>query len=656
MAQRVNASYSLAALIALIVGALNASRADLPIVLDGKPAAVIVTPDRPTAVVRYAAEELAVHIEKATGARLDVTIESKVPAGALNRLFLGPCEITRAAGVDVSKLPPETFVLRTSERALMIAGEDGGGDPLDTDTHAGTLWGVYEWLDRTANVRWLWPGELGTYVPKTRTLTAREVSEQIAPHFMQRRLRPGLGFTSEHPALGFTPAAFEQFKHEQAVFLRRHRMGRSYAMGYGHAFTEWWKKDGAAHPEWFQLREDGKRGPAKPTSRFSMCVSNPDLQREIVARWDAKRGKSTGGPTFINAVENDILGLCTCATCRALDGPAPADYLKFYSPSSKMVGSRFVSDRYAHFWLGVQQLATAKDPNATVIGYVYFNYFQAPTTNIRLNSHVLLGFCPSGGFFPRSSDEHDWMKQQWTGWRNTGAQLFLRTNHLLDGYCMPFIFVHQFANEFRHAAANGMVATDFDSLTGQWSTQGPTLYTAARLHTRPEATTDAVLGEYFAAFGPAAPHVKAYFDYWETYTTAHREETNQAMEALQASRWRSWAKAAHAVFPPTSFAPADEFLAKATKAVAGDTEAAARVEFLKTGLAHAKLCARIASQLTLAQPIATKEETRALLGELAKFRRAHERDGIGNFNHLAWVEDLSWKLSDETREAPDLYP
>ena len=33
-----------------------------------------------------------------------------------------------------------------------------------------------------------------------------------------------------------------------------------------------------------------------------------------------------------------------------------------------------------------------------------------------------------------------------------------------------------------------------------------------------------------------------------------------------------------------------------------------------------------------------------------------ERSGIGNFNHNAWVEDLSWKLSDETRQAPDLYP
>jgi len=627
-----------------------AVRAAVPVVVDGKAAAVLVTSDRASAVAKYAAEEMVRHIEMATGARLAVTTESALPKGKGPRIFIGDCAASRAAKIDAARLAPESFVLRTSGSDLFIAGEDGRGDPLDTDTHAGTLFGVYEWLERSLNVRWLWPGELGTHVPKTRTIVAGDISAQIAPRFLQRRLRPGLGFTSEHPALGFTPAAFEQFSREQAAFLRRHRMGRSVPMGYGHAFTEWWKTDGTAHPEWFQLRDDGQRGPKKASARFSMCVSNPGLHREIVARAAARGG------SFINAVENDTLGACTCASCRAWDGPAPDDYLTFYSPSSKMVGSRFVSDRYARFWLAVQQLAAKTNPNATVIGYVYFNYFQAPTSGVALNPHILLGFCPSGGFFPRSDAEHAWMKQQWDGWRKTGAQLFLRTNHLLDGYCMPFIFAHQFADEFQHAAAAGMVATDLDSLTGQWSTQGPNLYLAARLHTRPEAKADELLAEYYAAFGPAAATVKAYFDRWENYAATQRERIARTFEERQASRWRSWAKAADAVFPPECFAPAEELLAKAAQLAAKEPAAAARVAFLQTGLAHAKLCARISSQLTLAKPAASKEEAGRLLAELAKFRRAHEREGIGNFNHLAWVEDLSWKLSDETRQAPDLYP
>ena len=52
----------------------------------------------------------------------------------------------------------------------------------------------------------------------------------------------------------------------------------------------------------------------------------------------------------------------------------------------------------------------------------------------------------------------------------------------------------------------------------------------------------------------------------------------------------------------------------------------------------------------------TPERGAAALAELLAFRRANERRWIGNFNHNAWVEDLSWKLSSETKQAPDLYP
>ncbi len=611
---------------------------------------MIVTADHPSRVVRYASEELVSHVEKATGLRLEIHAESEANAALPTRIYIGDSHAVREAGINVGKLAAEAFVLRVKDDAVFIAGNDGGGDPLDADTLAGTLWGVYEWLDRDVGVRWLWPGELGTHVPRTKTVVAKTCDETISPRLFQRRLRAGTGFISEHPALGFTSAAFKQFSDEQSVYLRRHRMGRSYPVSYGHAFTDWWEKDGKAHPEWFQLLESGKRGPNKKNGRFSMCVSNTDFQHEIVARWTAKRSPNASTPGFINACENDILGLCTCEKCRALDGAAPGDYLKFYPPTSKMAGSRFVSDRYARFWLGIQQQAPQ---GVTVVGYAYFNYFQAPTSGIKLNPNILIGYCPSAGWFPRSAEEHAWMKQQWADWRGTGARLFMRSNHLLDGYCMPFIFAHQFADEFHHAMEKGMVATDYDSLTGHWATQGPNLYTVARLHVRPEASADEVLAEYYAAFGGAADAVKRYFGYWESYTTGNREKINQTMETLQASRWRSWGKAAYVLYPPDCFTPAEKLLEQALSAIGNDAEAAARVKFLQLGLQHARLCARVSAVLTLVTSTADKNEIKDALDELIAFRRANERSGIGNFNHLAWVEDLSWKLSEEARRTAD---
>jgi hypothetical protein len=330
--------------------------------------------------------------------------------------------------------------------------------------------------------------------------------------------------------------------------------------------------------------------------------------------------------------------------------------MNFYAPNFKVYGSRFVSDRYARFALAVQQLAARENPNVSVISYVYFNYFQAPTSGVTLNSSILLGYCPSAGWYPRADDEHAWYKRQWRDWRATGARLFTRTNYFLDGYCMPFIFAHQFADDFQHAVSHGMVATDFDSLTGQWGTQGPTLYLLMRLQVRPDAKVDDLLAEYYSAFGPAAKQVKAYFDYWETYTMENRPLIMQVFEDRVAIRWRTWAKAAHRVFPPESFAPADALLANAAHAAANDREAAARVDFLIKGLTHAKLSAKVAALLTLADPNSTPERGKTALTDLLTFRRANERSWIGNFNHNAWVEDLSWKLSSETKKEPELYP
>ncbi|HKT77764.1 MAG TPA: DUF4838 domain-containing protein [Sphingobium sp.] len=608
---------------------------------------LVVTPDAAKESVLYAAQELADHLAKAIGARPPILSEARAAgqADGAASFYLGDTAFARSAGIDAKALPPEGCLLRTVGNRLCIVGSDAPGDPLDSDVSAGTLFGVYELLEQWLKVRWLWPGEGGTVVPRAATLTLPDINETFAPAFIQRHVR--LFKSGDKPVrsdLGFSPAVAADFLAAQRVYLRRHRMGRRQRMGYGHAFGDWWARYGDQHPEWFQL-VDGKRGPVKKGGRYSMSIAEPGLHEQIVSLWREKGGAGARAG-FINAVENDIPGLCECPLCQALDSPPPADYLTFVPPQSRMARRAFVTDRYARSWLAIQQLAARDNPDVTVIGYAYANYFVPPTSGVRLNRNILIGFCPSGWFYPRSAPVQEWMKKQWRGWAATGARVFLRVNYFLDGYCMPFLFPHQFADEFRNAARNGLVATDFDSLTGQWATQGPTLYLMMRLQTRPEADPDALLDEYYGGFGRAAPQVRAYFAQWEAYTGNLAAGLDQTFRDMDASRWKSWAKAARAAYPDPCFAAGEALLAKAAAAVSSDPEALERVRFLQLGLEHAKLCSRAAGDLSLsAKAAADPASGRASLDALVRFRRAHEGSFIANLDHCAWVEGESWQLS-----------
>jgi hypothetical protein len=631
-------------------------RADVAIVTKHQPVATIVVPDGAPAVVRYAAQEFAYHVERATGAKLPIISETAAAGDHQPHVYLGDTAAARAAGIGHPA--PETFTLKCDRSGLIIAGGDKPGDPLKPETCGGTLFGVYEWLERELGVRWLWPGELGTYVPPRASLRARDLDATISPAFFQRNIRGGLTFKGNHPDLDFTPDAAAAYAHEQAVFLRRHRVGKSIPLTYHHAFTDWWKKYGAEHPEWFQL-VNGKRGPTRPGGSYSMCVSNPEFRHQLLTQWQQQRGKSAN-PHVLNAVENGIMGLCECDQCRAWDGPTPEGFLKYYPPKSKVMGSPFVTDRYVKYWLDVERQAEAIDPDVTVVVYNYFNYFAPPTPGTKLNRHILVGSYPSAGWFPRAPDEQAWFKQQWTEWQQTGARLFSRGNYCLDGYAMPLIFPHQFADEFHHQAQHGMEATDYDAITGQWAAQGTNLYLLARLETRPTASTDEILAEYYSAFGGAAPEIKAYFDYWEQYALAHRELIN-AQYADNTSRWRAFGVAAHVIFPPEAFAAAEKILVAARAAVAADPESARRVEFLQDGLTHARLCADASRELTVRDPASTPERGRHALAELIAFRRAHEREWIANFNYCGWSEDAAWRLPAAVsnvsvgRDVPDVH-
>ncbi len=559
-----------------------------PLVVDGRAEAVIVVPESACPAVTLAAEELRHHVMKASGADLPVVAEDAVPDEPSHRVYLGATRAALSAGIDVSALSRDSYRISVRGHDLFLAGADGEGDPLNKFflVSVGTLFAVYDVLDSDLGARWLWPGELGEHIPAARTLIVRARDTLVKPRFRFCKLRTD--------------------RREELIWMRRMRMHWDDGMEFGHAFGDWAERYGEEHPEWFEMDENGDRH-----TGLSMCVSNAKLHEQIVENWWAReKDRPAGSRSTINICENDYNGNCQCANCRAWDGPeAPQPRPRYYETWHN------VSRRYARFAEAVLELARERDPNAEVTFYAYLNYVFGPD-GVKLDPRIVAGFV-ADVFFPRTDEDHEWVKRQWLAWEQTGATLFTRPNYLLNGYCMPENWARQFADEFRFCQEHGMMGSEFDSLNGQWGTQGPILYTVGRLHAAPELSADEILEEYYSGFGPARAQAKAYWEYWETYTREH-------VDVLQdgTSHWTTYPKDAYVRFPLSSFEPAEDLLRQAEGAASEDPAASARVAFLRQGLEHARLC--VETSLAIAEAGDDEDGPRRAVGELRRFRKSLE--------------------------------
>ncbi len=629
---------------------------EVTLVRDNEAIAVVVTADEPTATALYAAEELVHHVTKATGVRLTIVAESDAPPDAASRVYLGATQAARQHGIDIDSLPREAFVLRSVGSNLIIAGREDEQDPMDPrNPNVGTLFGVYEFLEEALGVRWLWPGELGTYVPHKQTITLTAVDRTEAPALRFRelawgRMRGILGggkVAEEDARLGFSPDVARNYAEALSVLLRRHRMGgMDVKPPTGHAFSGWWQRYGKQHPEWFMLRRDGVRGDPNPNAvHVDICVTNEELQDHIVARWD--------GESVLRLGPVDRPGRCICDDCRAWDGPQPqtvpwfAEMVYQTDPRAANVFAGVTSDRYARFWKAIQEKARERNPDVLVSGsFIYENEFPAPVTGIELNQNIYAEFVqwqdPHLRWFPMPEEAHAWVKEQWLGWQRTGLRMGYRPNYLHDGYVMPHFETRQSAEFFQFAYEHGMEGARFDSLTGQWAVHGPRLYMHLRLLNKPELEIDTIRREYFSAFGPAADAVRRYCDYWEDYAVASMPRFIEWFgDPHPWMRYRSYPLHAHRAFPLEVFAPAAALLDEARTKARKDPlpEYAQRVEFLQTGLKHAQLTVRLASLFGGSRNVmpAQQDEARKALADLVRFRKEHEQL---YFSDLLWVTNF----------------
>ncbi|MFA9480030.1 DUF4838 domain-containing protein [Phycisphaerales bacterium AB-hyl4] len=599
----------------------------------GEARVVVVVADEPTAISLLAVDELVLHVEKATGVTLPVARESSIPDGYGSRLYLGNTKAAAAQGIDSESMEPDAFLLRTVEADLYVVGREDGllvSKPVMYGTgsygYSGTLFGVYEVLERYVGVRWLWPGDLGTYVPRTKAVVIDSLDEMVRMKLQRRQFgvswirRAVENYSSRMERIAFSEDGLRNYARDLEVYLRRHRVGGDRSHPYvDHRFHDWWSRYGKEHPEWFMMNKAGERtGPA-------LCVSNPDLHRFIVDQaWDG----SAEDRWHLNIGEVDVRVYCQCETCLEWDRPQPKGFAEYST-----------SNRYARFWKAVRDLAVERNPKALPKTFLYMNYTHAPTIDIDLSGiygEFVPWFSGFNPYYPMPDREHAYLKQQWRDWSRTGITMAYRPNYLLGGYVLPHLSTWQAGDMFQFAYRHGMVGHYYDSLWGQWAVRGPMYYIHMRLSADPEADIEVLREEFFSSFGPAAKEVEAYFNYWESYS--RHEAPRGGVD------WHD-PRRAHMAYPPEVFGPAERILDRAMSAAreSASSEFSERVEFLQSGLKHTRLSLEFIGTLGHqgAIPRDDKERFRTVreaMERLVQFRRAHEHMYIADYVAAATIE------------------
>ena len=284
---------------------------------------IVIAAEAPEGI-RYAAEELTLFLNEMTGAAFE-TVDDAQPAGDFE-LVLG--ETNRKTLDDVpGELRPQTL------EGLVILPE-GSRLFIMSNSTRGTLYGVYDWLERDLGVRFLANGPTSiengevtvgavNYVPQRPTLRMDLAARRYDPPFEYRNLcwAPLSDTWSVRRRLN---AVWESVPMQEALGGVKW-VGPTFVHTFEHLVpTEVYFDE---HPEYFSLI-DGERQREYDGLWTQLCLTNPDVLRiatERVKEW-VQAGQVHPDDKLIASVSvNDSHNHCKCEPCKAVNAEEGVD-------------------------------------------------------------------------------------------------------------------------------------------------------------------------------------------------------------------------------------------------------------------------------------------------------------------------------------------
>ncbi|MBQ9770792.1 MAG: DUF4838 domain-containing protein [Lentisphaeria bacterium] len=251
----------------------------------------IVVPDDAGGPAKLAAEELANFLGKSLNAKIPVA--SKRDPKWKHAIILGDSALSRKAGIDLSKVSRDGFLMRTIGNDIYIAGVDDknadtkkiipkshywGEEPMMHQR--GTVFGAYDFLERFVGIRFYMPNKIGTIVPKLKKLEIPSVDIFDRPDCVVRTTT-GFGLMRIRHLPWMDTDQTSRVTGNYAL-LRMRGGTRNIPNCHGLQMLGYWVRFGKTNPEYFVQNIKGKRQTGHPGF---ICLSS-DITKEIIE--DAK--------------------------------------------------------------------------------------------------------------------------------------------------------------------------------------------------------------------------------------------------------------------------------------------------------------------------------------------------------------------------------
>ncbi len=522
------------------------------------------------------ANELSGYLEKVFGKSFPVKPMTKEVASDAAGIFVG----ARPPGCDVTWDAERECCVRVVEPTrVWLFGNDSGKALHGTDD------AVYDFLERFAGVRWLWPGETGTVAdPSGPVSLADETSVYVTP--FRRRLTNSFTYGS-----GSRSA---EENRELAAWLRHRHVGSSLVgkggSGFQHAFASLMPRNkyGREHPEYYGLVPPehwvGEPKPAVPTRQsdplrwapWQLCTSNPDVCRIVAEKLISAKS------TAIQSISpNDGNGFCECDACRALD------------PEGQGIGSgpNNITDRIFCFLSNVAWRVYSESPSSKVGLFSYGPYASVPKGKFVLPPNVYLSCCYEVARM--NKDQEAALNEKLAGLANLGAQIIGR-EYWGCHYMLRYPLSHSRKIDRNLKLLHKIGAAGIYGETGvDFAVRATDLNLLARLAWDPSADREAALHDFCdKAFGPEAGKVmyalyEKIEDRVEAMVETHSQNHGVAFEHY-GNRYAESKRLMTTIFDADFSDMCDRETKKALN-LADTPERRRRVEYVVTGLSFARI-------------------------------------------------------------------